>query len=80
MVIEPMPTESALRTGRRLTNIGRLSAVEFRSLRLIVFSHLPDARLEYKLGAEAIGGLKFVKEHNFVHGWFYVRSNNYSAL
>ena len=40
----------------------------------------PDACLEYKLGAEAIGGLKFVKEHNFVHGWFYVGSNNYSAL
>jgi hypothetical protein len=31
-----------LKTGRRLTNIGRLAAFEFHSLRLIVFSHLPE--------------------------------------
>jgi hypothetical protein len=30
-----------LRTDRRLTNIRRLGAVEFLSLRLIVFSHFP---------------------------------------
>jgi hypothetical protein len=30
-----------LKTGRRLTNIGRLAAVEFHSLRPIVFSHFP---------------------------------------
>jgi len=30
-----------LKTDRRFTNIGRLAAVEFHSLRLIVFSHFP---------------------------------------
>jgi hypothetical protein len=30
-----------LKTGRRLTNIWLLAAVEFHSLRLIVFSHFP---------------------------------------
>ncbi len=39
-----------------------------------------DARTEYKLGKEAIGGLKFIKELNCVHGWFYFRLNNHEAV
>ena len=30
-----------LRAGRRLTNIGRLAAIELHRFRLIVFSHFP---------------------------------------
>src|ERR1700735_2759857 len=40
--------QSALRTGRRLTNIRRLSAVEFCSLRLIVFSHFPKGAVKLR--------------------------------
>ena len=40
----------------------------------------PDDRAKYHLSDEAIGGLKLIVERDYVHGWFYIGSNNYSAL
>jgi hypothetical protein len=39
-----------------------------------------DKRQQGSLTNDAIGGLYFIEEQNFVHGWLYFKSNNYSAL
>lgn len=36
--------------------------------------------LKSDLVAEAMGGIWFIEEQNFVHGWLYFKSNNFTAL
>jgi hypothetical protein len=37
---------------------------------------LADARLP----AEALGGVWFIEDQNFLHGWFYLKSNGFTAV
>jgi hypothetical protein len=39
-----------------------------------------DRRLEFRLLEDAIGGIYFIVDQNFVHGWFHLRPKNYTAL
>ncbi len=48
----------------------------------ILSGELPadDRAAKQQLQKEALGGLWFIEEHDFVHGWLYLAPNNFGAV
>lgn len=66
-------SELALKNGRRLEEYDI-------SLSIIQGELLPDRIQEGGFAPDALGGLWYVEDQDFVHGWFYFKHNTYAAV